>query len=333
MKSFIQPNTSKKGVAIMVALLAVLSLSMSAPFATPASAQTAPTPKRTQLNVDPVGDFVIGPGKTEVFLNPGESVTKYINVVNRAQVETTYIITMEDIVGSDDPKQAVKMLGNEKGPYSVKDLLTPYEREFTLKFGESIDMPITISVPADAAPGGYYGIVIVGTKPREGEIQGAGAKIISRVGAIFLVRVNGAANESGKLESFKVAGPKKLFYSKTPAAFEILFRNEGNVHLVPYGTIDINNMWGKDVASIPVDSYFALPESLRSREVSWAENTGFGKYTAELSLYRGYGNQNDTMSVSFWVLPWKILGIIFGVVLVLSLFLYLMLTRLEFKKK
>jgi hypothetical protein len=154
-------------------------------------------------------------------------------------------------------------------------------------------------------------------------------RLISRIGSLLLVRVNGLGNESGALEDLKLLGPKKIFYEKKPQGFEILFRNDGNVHLVPSGKIKVKNMLGKIVAELPVDAYFALPDSLRYREVQWDGGFGFGRYTANLSLYRGYGNQFDEDSLAFWVLPWKVLV---GIFLVLCVFYYIS-RKFEFRKK
>ncbi len=90
---------------------------------------------------------------------------------------------------------------------------------------------------------------------------------------------------------------------------------------------------GKTVGEIPVDAYFSLPDSIRYREVIWEAGTGLGRYTANLSLFPGYGNENQERSISFWVIPWKILVLTFiGLVIFISL-IYYILTRFEFKKK
>jgi hypothetical protein len=283
-------------------------------------------------------DFVVEPGKTEIFLNPGESVTKYITITNRIDKTVKFKLTTEDMIGTDDPLTPIKLLGDERGPYSLKDLIIPEINDFSLDLGEKITIPVTISVPIDAEPRGYYGALIVSNEPdvlspgQSSETEGQ-ARLISRIGSLFLLRINGEGQEAGALESFKVSGPSKLFYSERPNGFEILFKNTGNVHLVPYGKIIIRNFLGKDVGEIPVDAYFSLPNSIRSREVLWEAGTGLGRYTAHLSLFPGFGNTNNEADVSFWIIPWKILIITFvGLLIVISL-VYYVLTRFELKKK
>lgn len=286
-------------------------------------------------------DFVVEPGKTEIFINPGESVVKNINVINRIGKTFKFKLTTEDMVGTNDPQSPIKLLGDERGPYTLRNYIVPEITEFTLEQGERIVIPITISIPLDAEPRGFYGALIVsnepevlGTAENPKEAQGS-ARLISRIGSLFLLRINGEGKESGALENFKIIGPSKALYQERPKGFEIAFKNDGNVHLVPHGMVTIKNITGKTISSIPVDAYFALPDSIRYREVYWKPGTGLGRYTATLSLYKGYGSEgeNATATLSFWIIPWKLLIITFiGLILLVS-FVYYILTRFELKKK
>lgn len=291
----------------------------------------------SKLNIEEQNDFVVEPGKTEIFVNPGESVTKSIFITNRIGKNVKFKLTTEDLVGTNDPLSPIKLLGDERGPYSLKDFIKPEITEFTLGLGERISIPVVVSVPIDAEPRGYYGALIVSNEPdvlsNEDTNKQGQARLISRIGALFLLRINGEGKESGSLEDFKIIGPSKAFYENRPKGFEIAFKNNGNVHLVPHGKIMIRNILGKNVGEIPVDAYFSLPDSVRYREVLWGEGTGLGRYTANLSLFPGYGNDNQEASISFWIIPWKILAITFAGLIVLISFVYYILTRFELKKK
>jgi hypothetical protein len=292
--------------------------------------------EKTKLELVPQNDFVVEPGKTEIFINPGETVTKNIIITNRIDKNVKFRLTTEDMIGTNDSKSPIKLLGDEKGPYSIKNFIQPEITEFSLELGERISIPVNVSVPIDAEPRGYYGALIVSNEPEvleDGTQPEGGARLVSRIGALFLLRINGEGIESGSLEDFKIMGPKKPFYENRPEGFEIAFKNDGNVHLVPYGKISITNLLGKDVAVIPVDAYFSLPDSIRYREVLWEKGAGLGRYTANLSLFPGFGNENEETSLSFWIIPWKILIITFvGLVILISL-IYYILTRFELKKK
>jgi len=292
----------------------------------------------TKIDMPAKNDFVVEPGKTEIYLNPGDTVTKYISVTNRIGKNVKFKLTTEDMVGTDSQQNPVKLLGDKKGPYSLKNFIKPEIDEFSLELGDKITIPVTISIPKDAEPRGYYGALIVSNEPdiiraeQTTETKGQ-ARLISRIGSLFLLRINGEGIESGLLEDFKILGPSKALYQSRPEGFEIAFRNTGNVHLVPYGSITIRNLFGKEIGSIPVDAYFSLPNSVRYREVLWKQGFGLGRYTATLSLFKGYGNENAESSVSFWIIPWKILAMAFvGLILLVSM-IYYVITRFEIKKK
>ena len=263
--------------------------------------------EKTQLQLkdqDKNNDFVVEPGKTEIFLNKGETVTKNIIVTNRINKPINFRLSTEDLVGTNDASTPIVLMGDSVSPYSLKNFIKPEISEFTLNFGERITIPVTVSVPIDAEPRGYYGALIVSNEPdkqldeNSSETQGK-TRIISRIGSLFLVKINGEGKEEGKLQSFKITGPEKSFYEKKPASFEIAYENTGNVHLVPYGKITVRNLLGMGVAEVPVDAYFVLPNSTRYREVLWSSNAFlFGRYTANLSFYKGYGNEYQDAKIS-----------------------------------
>jgi len=295
--------------------------------------------EKIQMQLQPQNDFVVEPGKTEIFLNKGETVTKNIIVTNRINKTISFKLTTEDLVGTNSASSPIVLMGDEVGPYSLKNFIKPEISEFSLNFGERITIPVTVSVPFDAEPRGYYGALIVSNEPdklTEESTTGAQGKtrIVSRIGSLFLVKINGEGKEEGNLENFKISGPLRPFYEKKPGSFEVVYKNTGNVHLVPYGKIVVKNLMGMNISTIPVDAYFVLPNSTRYKEVLWDGNSFlFGRYTASLSLYRGYGNEYQDMKVAFWVLPWKILVPVFVGLIIFVTLMYYILTRFELRKK
>jgi hypothetical protein len=279
---------------------------------------------KQQLSVDFVNDFVLEPSKNEVILDPGSTETKVISVTNRINKTITFQIDIEDVVGSDNSFEQVKLLGDERSPYSLKDFIIPEVREFTLNPGEKISIPVLVALPVDAEPRGYYGAIIISAKSAETEpgkdaVVSGITKLVTRVGSIFLVKINGDVEEASELWDFKAVGPDQMFYSTHPEGFEVAVKNYGNVHLVHYGEIKIKNIFGKQVANLPLNAFFSLPDSTRYREANWSESFSFGFYKAELSLYQGFEGQDSLLSstISFFVIPWTILAIILVAVLVI----------------
>lgn len=296
-------------------------------------AQSAPYRMESLPSMDAFGDFVVGPGKIELTLNPGESKTVEVMLSNRMGEDKVFDIVVEDMKGSEDPEQTVVLLGDDRGPYSLRDYFQVPEWKFTLPHGKKAVVPVTVSIPADAEPGGYYGSVLFTTASKKNEdmstARGATA-IVSRIGVLFFVKVPGAEKYDGSLETFSTDGS---FFLKGPISFQMLFRNKGNLHLNPTGEIVIKNMIGTEVDTLIVEPWFALPQSLRLREVVWDRALLAGKYTATAKIKRGYNEEVDTMTLTFWVVPWKPVALGILGLFVLLFIIRFFATHFEFKRK
>ncbi len=284
----------------------------------------------SKIGVENNNDFVVEPGKTEIFLNPGETVTRNISVTNRTNRELSFKVGVENFVGSDSPESAVVLLpSGAETPYPLSEYVSSELQEFSLKFGEKITFAVTITTPSDIEPGEAARVL-----DAEGNEVVGGTRLTARIGSLILMRINGDVNESGYLDAFKISGPGALFRQKMPTSFEITYKNDGTVHLVPYGTITIKNIFGSEVAQIPVDAYFALPDSIRYQNISWpGKSFSFGLYTADLELYKGFGNQFDTDKIRFFVLPLMVVFSILGGILLIFTIFYFVSRRFEIKRK
>jgi len=253
------------------------------------------------------GDYSISPGKTELNLDPGQSAIKSLTVTNRYGKDMVFSIEIEDFTGSRVPGENIKLLGNEKGPYSLKDFLHPEMNSFVLRHGQKITLPVSISVPADAQPGGLYGSVIVTAVPvvkgedGKDQVVSGNVAVVTRLASLYFVRVSGPVKEDGSLKEFLVSNKVSF---KPDLKFSAKFENNGNVYLNPYGVVEIHNLIGDKIDEIKLDPYFVMPDSMRIKDLSLKRSFMFGMYTAKIFLNRGYGNVVDEQSVSFWVLPW-----------------------------
>jgi len=281
------------------------------------------------------GDFVVGPGRAELVINPGQTVVYEMSVSNRISDGRTFNLEIEDIDGSDDASRSVVFLGDQRGPYTLKDYISFPESSFNLDLGDRARIPVTISIPADAEPGGYYGGVLVSTIKQEGsddENSSARSPIIARIGTLFFITVPGEVTKSGALTDVHVVGDS-LWYESGPVTFNVSYENTGSVHLNPYGEIRIANLFGEEVGFVELEPWFVLPKSLRSRDISWNREMLFGRYTATVSINRGYDDIVDTATVTFYVLPWKIvLGTFVVIFLVLFTFRFLF-RNFEFRRR
>lgn len=282
-------------------------------------------------------DFVLSPGKFELSMNPGESRTFEISVANRLDNNRTFRIEIEDFTASNDLSRGVELLGGATGPYTLKDYVEVGDDTFTIDLGARAIIPVTITLPDDAEPGGRYGSVLISTVQKSGSDASTGSArpsspIVTRVGTLIFLTVLGDIDYSGSLKQFTLTNDK-LWFEEGPIDFSILYENTGTTHVSPYGELKIINLFGETVGFVEIDPWFALPNSLRLKQLSWDREVLFGRYTANLRLNRGYDDIIDESTLTFWVLPWKMMATIFvGVFIIVFIFRFI-IKNFEFKRK
>ena len=175
--------------------------------------------------------------------------------------------------------------------------------EFTLASGQSIKFSVTLRAPENFSRDSMYGGVFVTASQPESGLSSA--SVLSRLGALFFVRVGGDFKTDGSLVNFGTINNKKFFW-KGNLSFVTAFQNTGTVHLNPYGGITLKNIFNKFIGETEIKPWFVLPEATRSRVVE-ADNVGwkFGLYKAVLELNRGYDDVVDRREISFVVIAWQ----------------------------
>ena len=125
--------------------------------------------------------------KVELFLNPSESATRNILITNRLGADIEINIEAEDFTGSDNPEEALVLLGKGEGVRSLKNYIRPEITNFVLSHGQQISLPVEISVPEGTELGGLYGAVFVSASSvGEGEVN-----VVTRIGSLFFVKIEG----------------------------------------------------------------------------------------------------------------------------------------------
>ncbi len=289
------------------------------------------TPPAYAFNIEAVegvgigNDFVVGPAKLEVDVKPGQELSQDIYTINRVGTTTEFEVSVEDFIG--DPKDVTKFLGDAKSAFSCKEWFSPEKNSFYLEQGEKAQLNIKIKVPENADAGDHYAAVFVSAK-REG---GGAINFASRVGVLFLVTVDGQQVKEGKLGAFST---DKVFYQNEPIKFNLLFINQGTVHLKPEGFIEVKNFFGQQIIKFPIEDWWVLREVTRAKEIIFNHKNLFGFYTANLVLNRGYAGLQDVKKISFWVIPWKkslITLLIFIMIILILLWVKRYIQKLKMK--
>ena len=225
---------------------------------------------------------------------------------------------------------------------------------------------MTVNVPKSAAFGYYFAVEYMranqtASQPGKTVAQGAVATFV-----LLNAEAPGAVRQA-QIVSFS-AGHKS--YEFLPATFIVKIHASGNVHVAPHGNIFITK-GGKQVGVININASQGniLPNSSRYFSASWNDgfpvyidktNNGqpvggkngqveqtlkwdfshanrlrFGHYTAHLVMVYDNGQRDVPMNatVSFWVIPWRVIGAVVGlIVLLVALVAYVIILRRRLKR-
>ncbi|MFZ1258566.1 MAG: hypothetical protein WAQ25_03795 [Candidatus Saccharimonas sp.] len=319
-------NIATLRLTVLTALLLVGTI--VAPFA---HAVTTPTnEKGLALEIaPPVLNFVVDPGETI------KSEIALRDVSTSALIVTSEI---NDFTASGEENGNPKVItdATEKSPYTITNWVSPFPK-MTLQPKQLQKLPLEIKVPANAAPGGYYGVVRFTATPPDANTNGV--SLAPSLGALIMVRVKGDAVEKLSVQEFYMTqqGKRGNFFEDIPFDFVERINNEGNVYEQPTGNILIKDIFGKPVANVNVNAEgrTVLPKSIRKYsqvfdKAALGNTTMFGKYSAELTL--NYGNKLTTKStLTFWVIPWKL--IIAGIVLLIIAIIVIRLAIIRYNER
>ncbi len=249
----------------------------------------------------------IQPNKISHTIEPGDSVSGVITLKNASDSDVKVEVEMNDFIptpGTGD----FHFVKRAEGVTSVRDWVTiGSPADFIFKKGESKEIPYTIKAPKNAEPGSHFGIAFF----MASKIGDTGQlKVGTRVGMVIYVTVPGNFLQKGKLLDFSTS----KFIQKGPVNFKIKFENTGTVHFEPKGVIKITNIFGKEVANVPVQGALVLPTGVKDFTVNWPVNFLLGRYKAEISLKDGEGNVLTAKSVAFYAFPlWYLASFILAV--------------------
>lgn len=195
----------------------------------------------------------------------------------------------------------------------------------TIPAERTMEVPFTINVPADAPPGGHFAALLLETASIGSGTQRTQVRTSQVISALIFLRVSGDIIEDGMIREFRA---EHSLVELPEVTFALRFENRGNVHLQPQGNIKIYNMWGQERGVIPINRQTmfgnVLPESIRKFNFTWSGEwswSDIGRYEAVATLAYGESDrQFSSRSTYFWVIPWRVLGIVF---LTLTLFVLL----------
>lgn len=271
---------------------------------------------------------------------PGSTLTTDIKVKNGGNsTEKLKVTLMKFSAYGEEGKPSIQDRGVGDDYF---DWVTFSPQTFDAPPNEWVTVKMTIKLPKTAAFGYYYAAAFSKAGPAQ---VATGRQNILVGSTAVLALVDAQVPGAKRIATISSFTADKSFYEFLPATFTIKIHNSGNVHLIPTGNIFISR-GGKQVAQLDVNRIGGnvLPNSNRIFTTEWkdgfpvyvvkeangkvvldkhdkavtslqwdfakASHLKFGHYTAHLVMAYDDGTKDVPMeaTVSFWVVPWRVIG-------------------------
>jgi hypothetical protein len=243
----------------------------------------------------------------------GSSYSVPVTLTNVTSQDHTYYAAVNDFTSQDETGSPRILLDSTlPDAVSIRTWVSVV-KQVTIKANQAIIINVQINIPTNAESGGHYGTLrFSGVAPTP---QSAGIGLSASTGMLFLISVDGNITEKASVASFTTATTDDKatgFFEKAPLNLVVRIKNEGNVHVKPFGQILVHDMFGGLVATLPVNDQKSnvLPSSIRRFDITLNNSWMFGHYTADLALGYGTSGQAMTATTDFWIIPYKLVLVV-----------------------
>jgi hypothetical protein len=297
-------------------------------------------------------NLTLSPTSIYMETDPGVQKTYDIKVRNNGTTAEKLKITLGKFI-ADETGEKPKLLDISENDMSI-DWVSFDKNSFEVAPGEWETIKAIFNPPDTASLSYFYAIYV----SRESPVVELGkANLIGSPAILMLTTVN-SPNSRRELILEKFSADYG-FLEFLPQNFDAHIKNSGNVSIIPYGNIFIDSSTTKNLAVINLNpnSNTILPDSSRSYKMSWDQgfpfykkdpNTQsktlewnfddvkklrFGRYTANIIVVFDNGERDIPIesTITFWVIPVRIILFAIAVPLVPSLLVYFLMRR-RFRK-
>lgn len=250
-----------------------------------------------------------------------------VKLKNNTDRQIDLYVLVYDYSVDQDGKKVLRTSNNANRENSVSSWIRIRRGATEIKPGEEKELDLKVEISQYAKPGRYFAVIKFAPGSDIGDARKAGEN--QNVAEILLnYNVEEIIVEKAQIAFFS---PKQNVFFKAPAEFNVKVNNSGNRSIVPQGNVYLFNRRGAEIAALSVnpDKEKINSETEADFKVFWDDIKGFGKYKAKVELKYGGSNDREMQdTIYFWMMPWPLLSIFGGVLLLIVV----ALTAFLFKK-
>jgi len=294
--------------------IAAITLSAGLFISMPVNAQTS--------SANSAQGIEVSPASVELNAKPGGTYIITLHIHNVTSSSMVYTSSVQDFNSSGETGSPHIILDSKLPETASVRTWVGMIPKFTIGAQQQQEVTAKVVVPSNAEPGGHYGVLsFSGTAP---QLNSTGVGLSASVGVLMLMRVDGAITEKADVASFYSANNDKQtsFFETSPVSFVTRIKNTGNIHIKPSVNIEIRDMFGGIAKTLKANESSAnvLPNSIRRFDSKTDNSMMFGMYTANLSVGYGTNGQAITNTITFWVIPYKL---VLAVLFIISTIIYI----------
>lgn len=252
---------------LTVASLGLAVVGLVTIYSVPVSAveQSAPETERITLS----------PSSTSIDIDAGDSTAGSMKVVNDG--DTAYGFSVYARPYGVTNEQYDPDFTNQQANASVYKWVQFDQTKYQVEPGQSVEVKYIIRVPADATPGGHYGVLFAETDEQAIESTGVARK--KRVGNLLYVTVKGEYKTGGIFKEFILP----FWQTSAPLASSARIENTGNVDFRAKVSTTARDLFGGVKFSYSGDP-IVLPSTTRLVEMKWEKAPNFGLFKIDQSV-------------------------------------------------
>ncbi|HEV2765528.1 MAG TPA: hypothetical protein VGV38_21270 [Pyrinomonadaceae bacterium] len=273
---------AQRGLALCASLL--LALTNAFAQATPPAAPADSSPAQDGI--------ALAPARFELEMTPGSETTVVVNLdyhTARKDARPSRILaSLNDWALS--PSGELEFFRAGTRPRSACPWMVYSPAEVVVEPGKTHSVRVTISVPADAAPGDHLAALVVEQRPDAIKLNRNARQMVLRyrMAALFYVKVPGLTREGSLADLKAVAEEEGVRVTPT-------LRNEGNSVVRPVTSLTVKDSTGRVLAHLPEgESLPVLGHATLSQPIRLRQTLPPGKYSVTYRVdFQGHGKTTE----------------------------------------
>lgn len=252
--------------------------------------------------------LTVAPARQEITVDPGQKTGADVRFYNLGDNPISGLIKVADFIVQDKEgsPRIIENVSQASPRFSASTWIKlPYDR-ITIAANDKVSIPLTLTVPANARPGGRYLAVYFEPtasipQPIGGQKEG-GSAVTPRLSSLLYIRVNGPITEKALVSRLFA----RSFNEYGPITVETEILNRGDYHIRPKGVFTLTDMFGATVDQVTLKEQNIFPDVSRTYTNQLGEKWMFGRY--KINLAASYGEQGKALEkfIYIWVFPWRV---------------------------